>query len=222
MERHNNSPRKVSGLRKPDTARPRSWLVSSAIKRKIGKSILMGTIASACALGIAGTDGGRVAAVSECSVSLNIIDSGPYVVSINTVEAPLFYPYTDEEVTMIAAIIQCEAGNQSDDGQRYVADSILNRVDSPWFPNTVLEVINQPGQYATRRKAAKLAKNGNIQLRCYGNAIYELTARTNREIIYFGRGYGSGEPLFKEGDHCFSGISKKKKEMEKLWMTTDL
>ena len=86
----------------------------------------------------------------------------------------------------------------------------------------MLEVINQPGQYTTRKRAAKLAKNGNIQLRCYGNVIYELTARTNREIIYFGRGYGSGEPLFKEGDHCFSGISKRKKEIEKQWMTTDL
>ena len=222
MERHHNSPRKVKGLRKPDTARPRSWLVPSTVKCQIIKSVLMGAIAGACALGIAGTDGDRVAAVSECSVSLDIIDSGPYVVSVNTVEAPLFYPYTEEEVTMIAAIIQCEAGNQSDDGQRYVADSILNRVDSPWFPNTVLEVINQPGQYATRKKAARLAKSGNIPIRCYGNAIYELTARTNREIIYFGRGYGSGEPLFKEGNHCFSGISKKKKEIEKQWMTTDL
>lgn len=222
MERHHNSPRKVKGLRKSDTARPRSWLVPSTVKCQIIKSVIMGAIAGACALGIAGADGQRVDAVSECSVSLDIIDSGPYVVSVNTVEAPLFYPYTEEEVTMIAAIIQCEAGNQSDDGQRYVADSILNRVDSPWFPNTVLEVINQPGQYATRKKAARLAKSGNITLQCYGNAIYELTARTNREIIYFGRGYGSGEPLFKEGDHCFSGISKKKKEMEKLWMTTDL
>lgn len=222
MERHNNSPRKVSGLRKPNTARPRSWMVPSTIKCQVVKSVILGAIAGACALGIAGADGGRVAAVSECSVSLNIIDSGPYVVSVNTLEAPLFYPYTEEEVTMIAAIIQCEAGNQSDDGQRYVADSILNRVDSPWFPNTVLEVINQPGQYATRKKAARLAKSGNIPIRCYGNAIYELTARTNREIIYFGRGYGSGEPLFKEGDHCFSGISKRKKEIEKQWMTTDL
>lgn len=221
MERHHNSPRKVKGLRKPNTARSRSWLVPSTVKCQIIKSVLMGAIAGACSLGIAGADGGRVAAVSECSVSLSVCDC-PYVVSVNTLEAPLFYPYTEEEVTMIAAIIQCEAGNQSDDGQRYVADSILNRVDSPWFPNTVLEVINQPGQYATRKKAARLAKNGNIPLRCYGNAIYELTARTNREIIYFGRGYGSGEPLFKEGDHCFSGISKKKKEMEKLWMTTDL
>ena len=222
MERISHSPSSFKGLRKPNTARSRSWLVPSTVKCKIGKSIILGAIAGAVACGIAGADTGRVVAVSECSVSLNVIDSGPYVVSVNTIEAPLFYPYTEEEVTMIAAIIQCEAGNQSDDGQRYVADSILNRVDSPWFPNTVLEVINQPGQYATRRKAAKLAKNGNIQLRCYGNAIYELTARTNREIIYFGRGYGSGEPLFKEGDHCFSGISKKKKEMEKLWMTTDL
>ena len=197
-------------------------MVKAAVERKALQSVILGAIAGACACGIAGADTRGVVAVSECSVSLNIIDSGPYVVSVNTVEAPLFYPYTEEEVTMIAAIIQCEAGNQSDDGQRYVADSILNRVDSPWFPNTVLEVINQPGQYATRKKAARLAKNGNIPLRCYGNAIYELTARTNREIIYFGRAYGSGEPLFKEGDHCFSGISKKKKEIEKQWMTTDL
>lgn len=221
MERINHSPRKVSGLRKSDTARQSNGLVSSAVKCQVIKSILMGAIAGAVACGIAGADSRRVAAVDECSVSLNVCDC-PYVVSVNTLEAPLFYPYTEEEVTMIAAIIQCEAGNQSDDGQRYVADSILNRVDSPWFPNTVLEVINQPGQYSTRKKAAKLAKNGNIQLRCYGNAIYELTARTNREIIYFGRSYGSGEPLFREGDHCFSGISKKKKEMEKLWIGTDL
>ena len=222
MERHNHEPRKIKRLRKSARPRSRFGLVKAAVERKALQSVLMGAIAGACALGIAGADGQRVDAVSECSVSLNVIDSGPYVVSVNTVEAPLFYPYTEEEVTMIAAIIQCEAGNQSDDGQRYVADSILNRVDSPWFPNTVLEVINQPGQYATRKKAARLAKNGNIPLRCYGNAIYELTARTNREIIYFGRAYGSGEPLFKEGDHCFSGISKRLKEKEKLWISTDL
>ena len=222
MERIDPIPRSFKGLRKSKRPRPRFGLVTSAVKRKALQSVILGAIAGACACGIAGADTRGVVAVSECSVSLDIIDSGPYVVSVNTVEAPLFYPYTEEEVTMIAAIIQCEAGNQSDDGQRYVADSILNRVDSPWFPNTVLEVINQPGQYATRKKAARLAKNGNIPLRCYGNAIYELTARTNREIIYFGKAYGSGEPLFKEGDHCFSGISKKKKEIEKQWMTTDL
>ena len=151
MERHHNSPRKVKGLRKPNTARPRSWMVPSTVKCQIIKSVLLGAIAGACVVGFAGTDRQRVDAVSECSVSLDIIDIAPPVVSVNTVEAPLFYPYTEEEVTMIAAIIQCEAGNQSDRGQRYVADSILNRVDSPWFPNTVLEVINQPGQYVTSK-----------------------------------------------------------------------
>lgn len=214
MERHHNSPRKVKGVRKSNTARSRIGLVKAAVKRKALQSFLMGAIAGACVVGIAGADGKRVDAVSECSVSLDVIDIGPPVVSVNTIEAPIFYPYTEEEVTMIAAIIQCEAGNQSDRGQRYVADSILNRVDSPWFPNTVLEVINQPGQYVTSKKAAKLAKSGNIEIRCYGNAIYELKARENREIIYFGRAYGCGEPLFKEGDHCFSGLSKEKKEMK--------
>lgn len=211
MERHHNSPRKIKGLRKSNTARSRSWMVSSTVKCQIIKSVLLGAIAGACVVGFAGTDRQRVDAVSECSVSLDIIDIGPHVVSVNTIEAPLFYPYTEEEVTMIAAIIQCEAGNQSDRGQRYIADSILNRVDSPWFPNTVLEVINQPGQYVTSKKAARLAKSGNIEIRCYGNAIYELKARENREIIYFGRSHANGELLFKEGDHYFSGLSKEKK-----------
>ena len=143
MERHHNSPRKIKRLRKPARPRSRFGLVTAAVERKALQSIILGAIAGACALGIAGADTRGVVAVSECSVSLSVCDC-PYVVSVNTVEAPLFYPYTEEEVTMIAAIIQCEAGNQSDDGQRYVADSILNRVDSPWFPNTVLEVINQP------------------------------------------------------------------------------
>ena len=222
MERHNYGARKKKRLRESRTISQIYGLVETAVKHQACQTIILVALAGACACGISGTDGTGDGAVSEVTVSNCELTCGPPIVSINTVEAPLFYPYTEEEVTMIAAIIQCEAGNQSDDGQRYVADSILNRVDSPWFPNTVLEVINQPGQYATRRKAARLAKSGNIPIRCYGNAIYELTARTNREIIYFGRGYGSGEPLFKEGDHCFSGISKKKKEMEKLWMTTDL
>lgn len=211
MERHNHEPRKIKRLRKPARPRSRFGMVKAAVERKALQSIIMGAIAGASIVGFAGVDRQRVDAVSECSVSLDIIDIAPPVVSVNTIEAPLFYPYTEEEVTMIAAIIQCEAGNQSDRGQRYVADSILNRVDSPWFPNTVLEVINQPGQYVTSKKAARLAKSGNIEIRCYGNAIYELKARENREIIYFGRSHANGELLFKEGDHYFSGLSKEKK-----------
>lgn len=211
MERHNHEPRKIKRLRKSARTRSRFGMVKAAAKRKTLQSIILGTIAGACVVGLAGADRQRVDAVSECSVSLDVIDIAPPVVSVNTIEAPLFYPYTEEEVTMIAAIIQCEAGNQSDRGQRYVADSILNRVDSPWFPDTVLEVINQPGQYVTSKKAARLAKSGNIEIRCYGNAIYELKARENREIIYFGRSHANGELLFKEGDHYFSGVSKEKK-----------
>lgn len=211
MERHNHEPRSFKRLRKPARPRSRFGMVKAAVERKTLQSLILGAIAGACVIGFAGTDRQRVDAVSECSVSLDIIDIAPPVVSVNTIEAPLFYPYTEEEVTMIAAVIQCEAGNQSDRGQRYVADSILNRVDSPWFPNTVLEVINQPGQYVTSKKAARLAKSGNIEIRCYGNAIYELKARENREIIYFGRSHANGELLFKEGDHYFSGISKEKK-----------
>ncbi len=54
---------------------------------------------------------------------------------------------TNEEVRMLAAIIQCEAGNQPIEGQIAVGAVIMNRVKSASYPNTIREVIFQPKQF---------------------------------------------------------------------------
>ncbi len=52
-------------------------------------------------------------------------------------------PYTDKDLKYMAAIIYCEAGNQSYAGKVAVGCVVMNRVKSSRFPNTVLRVIRR-------------------------------------------------------------------------------
>ena len=51
------------------------------------------------------------------------------------------------DVELIAAVIQCEGGNQPYEGQQAIGAVIMNRVRNPKYPNTVLEVISAPYQF---------------------------------------------------------------------------
>lgn len=83
---------------------------------------------------------------------------------------------TDDE-TLLAALIQCEAGGCSYDCQLAVGAVVVNRVKSRSYPNTVYKVIYQRGQFgpassgklasrvkagvsSTARKAARAALSG--------------------------------------------------------------
>ena len=107
--------------------------------------------------------------------------------------------YPVEDVMLISRVVQKEALNQSEMVQRLVADVILNRVESPNFPNTVQEVINQPGQF-------HIDKNQPSK-EVYVLVMDELYFRTNKDVLYFKtKSYHKfGTPLFKEDDHYFSG-----------------
>jgi len=52
------------------------------------------------------------------------------------------------DLDLMAAIIYCEAGNQPYVGQVAVGNVVMNRVKSPLFPNTVLEVLYQRKQFS--------------------------------------------------------------------------
>ncbi|MCF0131293.1 MAG: SH3 domain-containing protein [Pseudobutyrivibrio sp.] len=64
-----------------------------------------------------------------------------------------------DDLTLIAAIIQIEAGHEPYEGQVGVANVVLNRVSSPSYPNTVGEVIFAKGQFASS-KMGKVIGNG--------------------------------------------------------------
>lgn len=57
--------------------------------------------------------------------------------------------YSDDDLWYMSHTVQAEAGYCEREMQEGVASVIMNRVNSGLFPNTVQEVILQPGQYST-------------------------------------------------------------------------
>ena len=58
-------------------------------------------------------------------------------------------PYSADDFYELSHVIQAEAGYTYWDMMVGVGSVVLNRVKSDAFPNTVYEVIHQPGQYST-------------------------------------------------------------------------
>lgn len=57
------------------------------------------------------------------------------------------YDATTDEVLLLAALIQCEAGGEKYEGQVAVGAVVLNRVRSSRYPNSITDVIYSPGQF---------------------------------------------------------------------------
>lgn len=56
---------------------------------------------------------------------------------------------SEEDIDLIALVTMAEAEGESEYGKRLVIDTILNRVDSEYYPNTVFEVVYQPDQFSS-------------------------------------------------------------------------
>lgn len=58
--------------------------------------------------------------------------------------------YSEEDLTVLSHVICGEAGSEwiTDEEQLLVGNVVMNRVKSPLFPNTIKDVVFQPGQYA--------------------------------------------------------------------------
>jgi N-acetylmuramoyl-L-alanine amidase len=60
---------------------------------------------------------------------------------------PILVIESNPDYTLLAKIIQVEAGYESYESQLAVGSVIMNRVNDPRFPNTIREVIYHPGQF---------------------------------------------------------------------------
>ena len=59
-----------------------------------------------------------------------------------------------DDLNLLAAIIYCEAGNQSREGKVAVGAVVLNRVASSSFPNSIHDVVYQSGQFTPASSGA--------------------------------------------------------------------
>lgn len=104
-------------------------------------------------------------------------------------------PSSSGDLAMLAAIIQCEAEGESTEGKLAVGSVVMNRINSSSYPNTVVGVIYQSGQFtpvASGRFALVLSQGAN------GNCVAAAQQVLN--------GYSSGSWLhFKSVNSMISG-----------------
>lgn len=112
-------------------------------------------------------------------------------------------PTSVSDVTLLAALIQCEAGSQSYDGQLAVGAVVMNRVRSGGYPNSILGVITAPGQFppATNGKVAAVVARGP-KASCMQAAQAAVDGATNvGGATHFGR--AGSRPGVVIGAHVF-------------------
>lgn len=107
------------------------------------------------------------------------------------------------DVAMLAALIQCEAGGESYEGKLAVGSVVMNRVDSSYFPDTVVGVIYQSGQFspvASGRFAVVLSTGAEAS--CVQAATEVLAGKRTLNCLYFRRNNGliNGTVI---GNHVF-------------------
>ena len=114
------------------------------------------------------------------------------------------YGMSDKDIELIALVTMAEAEGESEYGKRLVIDTILNRMNSEYFPDTASGVVYQPHQFTSMW-------NGRVN-RCHVKDEIcqlvkdEILSRTNKDVIFFTAGeYGNyGKPIFSIGNHYFS------------------
>lgn len=131
----------------------------------------------------------------------------PFIVATNDSDEQIDEEIRLGELEMLAQLVEAEAGNQDFEGKCLVVDCVLNRVESPEFPDTISEVIFQDGQFSVIKNGAFDKAAWNMKESDYAAVMVETQLHTNKEVLYFNNCKsvsGTGTP-FKVGGHWFNG-----------------
>lgn len=103
---------------------------------------------------------------------------------------------SDYEKELIARVVMAEAAYEDPIGKRLVVDTILNRVDSPSFPDTVSGVVYQDKQFY---------RAVSYSTECMDAVEQEIYERTDYDVLWFASsGYlPYGEKAYQHGGHYF-------------------
>lgn len=106
-----------------------------------------------------------------------------------------------DDVDLLAALIYCEAGNQSEEGKVAVGQVVMNRVESESFADSIHDVIYESGQFTPASSGWLEEVIGNVPDDCYNAAVAAMNGEgTVGDALYFNTGSGQGVQI---GDHQF-------------------
>ena len=104
---------------------------------------------------------------------------------------------SSDDVKLLAALIFCEAGGESYEGQLAVGAVVMNRVESGSYPSTIEGVIYQKGQFtpAGNGKVQRTIDNGKHK-NCLSAAQAALSGQDNTGgALHFNAGKGKGKQI---------------------------
>lgn len=108
------------------------------------------------------------------------------------------------DMELLSQLVQAEAGNQGLEGMRLVARVVLNRVKSKRFPNTIEEVIFEPGQFACITDGNFDRAAWHMSEEAFRAVELEMESNSNPGILYFATSHVNGKNPFRVGGHVFS------------------
>ena len=109
-----------------------------------------------------------------------------------------------DDVTLLAALIQCEAGSQNYEGQLAVGAVVCNRIRSSRYPNTLRGVIYQSGQFGPAHNGALASRLGrSISSSCVRAAQEALAGADNVDGALHFQSTRSGKSGIVIGGHVF-------------------
>lgn len=141
--------------------------------------------------------------IVETAYEMPTYTSSNHTIEVKTIEPPK-PKVSDYELDLLALVTMAEAEGESELGKRLVISTVLNRVDSDDFPDTISDVIWQPNQFTSmwngRADRCKVTDEIRQLVR------EEMESRTNSKVLYFhANEYGNyGTPMFQVENHYFS------------------
>ena len=111
---------------------------------------------------------------------------------------------TPQDVELLAALIQCEAGGEPYVGQVAVGSVVMNRVEAAEHPGSISDVIYADGQFSPVRNGSlsRTLSTGNISQSCRQAAIEALAgSEPVGDKLYFRRVNGRHGQVI--GNHVF-------------------
>lgn len=113
-------------------------------------------------------------------------------------EAQRLWLQEETDLRILAKVVRNEAGYCTDRHQQLVAQVVLNRVESPLFPDKVVDVVNAPRQYnpAYTRNLPSWETADAEQIRAFHNALAAMNGEVDcpdnvlfqSEFPYLGKG----------------------------------
>lgn len=110
-----------------------------------------------------------------------------------------------DDVTLLAALIQCEGGNQPYEGQVAVGNVVVNRLHSGAYGSSISSVIFAPGQFGPAGTGAvsRVAASGAVKASCVAAAQAALSGENYIGGCTQFRNVACGHPGTVIGSHVF-------------------